>query len=377
MQKPPLHVILSQNRKLPRSIQLSPRRQPSSGLQLAESGDICPSDEWETTSNLQQGPGSTLFGHPLQPQISGNSLQEPSASDPSDQASDSTPASSFSESRVITCPRIAISIRLKESMTPSDLSVDLFTDWLRMVPIFAENVKIEAGFASCSTLLVVSLPISMWCYLGYIPAVSVFGIIKSGNLFQAHTKPKNDAILKPGPEVEGHLARDLATTQLDFNGVQAGGPSNLANQVQNAFNFSSKSLRTGGKRAQGQYPTRVPDITLVRPEEESQGQDHMRSLSNSTTFTNKSRTPQRDSTKKVEEANSRPPSPPSSQKSAIRLHPRIMPHSSHAELLALTSPVTTAGLGLIKSSQSARKQNDPGGLRTIHELGRTPLVDIV
>jgi hypothetical protein len=51
-----------------------------------------------------------------------------------------------------------------------------------MMPILTDHVKIEAGFESFSTLLVVSMPVAIWCYLGSHSAVGVFGLIKSTNI---------------------------------------------------------------------------------------------------------------------------------------------------------------------------------------------------
>lgn len=89
------------------------------------------------------------------------------------------------------CPRIAITVRLKETLAKSELSVDLFADWIRMMPVLADQVIIEAGFASCSTLLIVSLPVALWCYLPNNPAISVIGIVKSTNLLSDPGLPPN------------------------------------------------------------------------------------------------------------------------------------------------------------------------------------------
>jgi len=51
-----------------------------------------------------------------------------------------------------------------------------------MMPALADEVKVEVGFASFSTLLVVSILIALWCYLPDDLAIAVVGLIKSSNL---------------------------------------------------------------------------------------------------------------------------------------------------------------------------------------------------
>jgi hypothetical protein len=51
-----------------------------------------------------------------------------------------------------------------------------------MFPAAADHVKVEAGWSSFSTLLIVSLPIAFWRYLPADPAVHLVGLIRSSNL---------------------------------------------------------------------------------------------------------------------------------------------------------------------------------------------------
>ena len=98
-------------------------------------------------------------------------------------------------------PVIALTVRLKETMAASQLSEDLLADWLRMMPVNAEQVKVEAGFTSFSTLLIVSLPVEIWCYLDSHPAMTLMGFARSRNLVvlqkmrvYPHKKPSENGI---------------------------------------------------------------------------------------------------------------------------------------------------------------------------------------
>jgi hypothetical protein len=66
----------------------------------------------------------------------------------------------------------------------SEFNNDLFAEWIKMVPVLAHHVKVEAGFSSFSTLLILSLSVQLWCYLPHHPAISVIGMINSPNLLQ-------------------------------------------------------------------------------------------------------------------------------------------------------------------------------------------------
>jgi hypothetical protein len=58
----------------------------------------------------------------------------------------------------------------------------LFENWLSTLPIETSSVRVEAGFASDSTILVISIPIE---FLGYLPesrATTLLGVIRSRNL---------------------------------------------------------------------------------------------------------------------------------------------------------------------------------------------------
>ncbi|KAM0125972.1 hypothetical protein ACHAO1_010337 [Botrytis cinerea] len=151
LQKAPLHVVLTQNQALPSSIQLSVTPKP------------------KPESMTLQSPLQSL-GSP-----SPNSFASNERTD-SDQDSDSSPISSLLSADE-QFPRILLSVRLKEDMVP-ELSADLFSEWLRMMPVVANSITVEAGFSSFSTLILVSMPTPIWVCLGKNPAFNLVGIIK-------------------------------------------------------------------------------------------------------------------------------------------------------------------------------------------------------
>lgn len=99
------------------------------------------------------------------------------------------PASLSSEGKV---PRLAFAVRLRESFLPTDDIKKLFASWLRDMPAIAEEVKIEAGFDSFSTLLIVSIPFALSAYIPSHPAIMSLGPISSENKIEITAKDGGD-----------------------------------------------------------------------------------------------------------------------------------------------------------------------------------------
>lgn len=136
----PIHLVLTSDGPYRRSIQLSPRASPR------------PDDRDSThVSGTASLPGPAL-------------------------SSDRNPQ----EGQKV--PRLALAIRLRDNIRLRELSIDLFTEWLRSIPIVAEQVRVEAGFESFSTLLIVSIPLSLSGYLPWNSSVVSLGPITSSNL---------------------------------------------------------------------------------------------------------------------------------------------------------------------------------------------------
>ncbi|KAF6817699.1 serine/threonine protein kinase [Colletotrichum musicola] len=79
-------------------------------------------------------------------------------------------------------PRLLLSFRLLEDMDPEALRIDLFSHRLGSLPIPVDSVKVEAGFSSDSTILLVSVPVAMLPFLPRDPSITIIGTIDSSNL---------------------------------------------------------------------------------------------------------------------------------------------------------------------------------------------------
>ncbi|KAH6709639.1 hypothetical protein BKA61DRAFT_678523 [Leptodontidium sp. MPI-SDFR-AT-0119] len=165
--KPPIHLALTQDHRLPRSITLSCRKR--------EKQDIPDMDM------------DILEAHTDQYDVR-DAMDRSSPSEESDKAPDSSPLASSSESPATSLshipeyPRLLFSIRMSEDINPRSLSPDLFADWLSALPMEAKSVRVEAGFASDSTLLMVSMPIALMGYLPRSEAITLLGTTRSRNL---------------------------------------------------------------------------------------------------------------------------------------------------------------------------------------------------
>ncbi|PMD44771.1 hypothetical protein L207DRAFT_286342 [Hyaloscypha variabilis F] len=176
--KAPVHLVLSQNHDLPRSICLSKTMLPedsvlgkaplsNSPLETMQAGDMDSSSQdihpkFSSPTNVPSNTGCS----------------------PSSEGSDSSQLTSLntSLSQLSEYPRLLFSIHLSEDVKPCDLSSDLFTDWLRSIPASARLVTVEAGFASTSTITLVSVPAALLAYLAPDPAILLLGTIWSRNL---------------------------------------------------------------------------------------------------------------------------------------------------------------------------------------------------
>jgi hypothetical protein len=81
----------------------------------------------------------------------------------------------------IKVPRLLFAIRLRENFSASELTTELFTEWLRTIPTVAAAVKVEAGFESFSTLVIVSIPVYLSAYLPSDHAIISLGLVTSSN----------------------------------------------------------------------------------------------------------------------------------------------------------------------------------------------------
>ncbi|KAF7915678.1 uncharacterized protein EAE98_011021 [Botrytis deweyae] len=182
LQKAPLHVVLTQNQALPSSIQLS----------------VSPRPKPEPMSF--RSPSQSL-GSPSPASFESNERTD------SDQDSNLSPVSSLLSADE-QFPRILLSVRLKEDLAP-ELSADLFAEWLRMMPVIANSITVEAGFSSFSTVILVSMPTPVWVCLGRDPAFNLVGIIKK----KPNIKPVSSPSLSTLEVAESGNYQSLKTKQ--------------------------------------------------------------------------------------------------------------------------------------------------------------------
>jgi hypothetical protein len=116
--------------------------------------------------------------------------------------------------------RVLLAIRIEENVGPKDMDPEAFAEWFRTLPAPVEGVevKIEAAFACNSTLVMVSLPLSLWTYLPQHPAVTSLGTIKSSNLlrtlqpcqetYPTASKYRNDSKSRNGKKKHVSFATD-------------------------------------------------------------------------------------------------------------------------------------------------------------------------
>lgn len=103
---------------------------------------------------------------------------------PSSKVSSTTDASSIDAGELMdppspTNPHVLLSIALEKDQ---NLDKEEWIDWYRRIPAKIVGAKFQGVFRSDSTLLLVSMPISVWDGLKDNPAYSFINFIKSGNL---------------------------------------------------------------------------------------------------------------------------------------------------------------------------------------------------
>jgi hypothetical protein len=154
-------------------------------------------------------------------------------------------------------PRIAISIRLNENFQVGDLSTTYFRDWLLDMPAFAEEVRVEAGFNSFSTLLIVSIPLSLYDYLPPNPAIVSLGPITSSNILTPGRHHSGSSALNEGRNIKNTINQspsiaDLPSTT-SFVGISPDPQGFHLKPTSHAISFSSDPT-----------PERFPDNATER-----------------------------------------------------------------------------------------------------------------
>ena len=199
--KIPVHLVLSQSAMWPRSIKLPNFAEENGKLRELHTPTISLVGKCSASGHLEIPPTSEtpdLSSAP--PESNSPSSQQPSLS-----------SSATSVSQLPEYPRLLFSVRLSEDVKPAELSAELFKDWLRSVPVSADLVRVEAGFASDSTIMLFSIPPSMLAYLPQDPAITLLGSIRSTNLMIHHQTSLSTVAeeTKTGLEHKSALAASL------------------------------------------------------------------------------------------------------------------------------------------------------------------------
>ncbi|KAK0102684.1 hypothetical protein ONS95_006286 [Cadophora gregata] len=160
----PMHIQLTQQSHFPRSIQVSvrSRMETENNLALPEQQLGAPESDLNESSadSSRNEPDTIVKSSALLPTLVPKPVME-----------------SF-------VPRLLFAVRLEESFQPNELSTEMMTEWLRMIPLIGiQEVKIEAGFNSFSSVVIISVPIAMNAYIPTNPAVFCLGPITSRNKF--------------------------------------------------------------------------------------------------------------------------------------------------------------------------------------------------
>ena len=162
----PIHLVLTQDSDIARSIQLAPLSATNTTTKAGVSDEESPGKETQD--------GCLCEFH----QRADTSSSTAAGFQDREIELIPKPERSLKGCRV---PKLAFVIRLRETSCPSEDLRDLFAECLRNVPAIAEQVKVEAGFDTFSTLMIVSLPPDLSAYLSQDPAVISLGPIISGN----------------------------------------------------------------------------------------------------------------------------------------------------------------------------------------------------
>ncbi|VZH96889.1 unnamed protein product [Fusarium fujikuroi] len=86
-------------------------------------------------------------------------------------------------------PHVMISLALEDDQR---LDINAWEQWLGAFPAMAKYVKVQGVFKSHSTMLLVSMPVSIWDLLPEDHATSFVGFIRSNNLMTQ--KPRNQSV---------------------------------------------------------------------------------------------------------------------------------------------------------------------------------------
>lgn len=139
--KPPLHVLLTQDPDLPRGIQLFPQRGKDLNINCSNTPSDDPDSACSDSALINLAPATATAG---------------CESNPPPESNLSNALTAFSAQGLPMkdeLPRLDLNIWLSKTKPLAEFPTEAFGDWLRMMPIFAQRVRIDPGTIDICTLL--------------------------------------------------------------------------------------------------------------------------------------------------------------------------------------------------------------------------------
>jgi hypothetical protein len=107
-----------------------------------------------------------------------------------------TQISNVTSSGEFQSPHVLIKVGLEHDQPPMDTEQNL--RWLKSIPLLAKWAKIEGVYPSYSTLIILSIPVSIWNMMPDHPACSFIGYISALNIANPpKTEPTNVTAIAP------------------------------------------------------------------------------------------------------------------------------------------------------------------------------------
>jgi hypothetical protein len=173
--KTPIYIVLANDGRQ-RSIELEPlRHQASSELEARVPSSGGPLSQWSSHSSAPSTEPST------------------DANDNPSSSSQSSLSHVWPDPQYM-CPKVLVSLALEDDQI---LETEAWMEWLRSVPAVVKYAQVQGLYRSDSTLLLLSLPISIWDLLPKDPAVNFIGFVRSPDLLKAHSVLESSSISKP------------------------------------------------------------------------------------------------------------------------------------------------------------------------------------
>ncbi len=201
----PVHITLTRDADFPRQIQLSVLPQP---LLPASRGTTV-----EGPRGSKRAASSSASESRANPKRHRSGLRRTEASGDlarfqDDELDESHLLPNRSESLTM-----LLAVRFHET---AQLSAGGFREWLRSMPALVESVRVEAAFSCDSTLLIVSLPLSLWTSLPDHPAVMPLGPVRSSNLLALDNSAREQQTARrfqPLEDIFKHVPDEIGTLE--------------------------------------------------------------------------------------------------------------------------------------------------------------------